>query len=349
MGGHALAVPTDRIADSEYCKACDFLVKHLAPIVNKVFIPHAVPGKKDHGDIDMVVVLKEMSALEISQSLGSSVYHKNGNCFSFGLPFNNNLIQVDLIQSKEEYFDLQCQYQSWGDLGNLMGRVAVGALRLHYGWDRMFFRYRAQQDGEAADINKGQFGSWSKDYTITQNFSECMKILGYDESRFRSGFSSKKDIWDFVMSSKLAHPNHFIFENLDHENRSRNRERPNYVEFVQWVSQFKNTEPVIRPSIDKTVQYLDNHYSLGIHRDILNMKAQSLIIKAQSRRLNGDIVKNISGKEGKEIGIIINKVYDTLGLSKKNRYDQSLILSNISDKEIEDAIKKASDFSQSST
>lgn len=204
---------------------------------------HLVPwtlDKKSHGDVDIVIQCENPASFTCFENVlnvpenGVSV---NGPVVSLALPVKKEWIapddkftyesgfqryaQVDLIAANLNSFRHTCAYFSGGGLGMLLGRVAA-AHGLVFGMDGL-------------RIHSCPELPWSKDILVAQHPLSTFKHLGYDYKGALE-FETEEDVWRFALSSPLARPWMFVSEATNHENRSRDKQRANFVRFQKWLA-----------------------------------------------------------------------------------------------------------------
>jgi hypothetical protein len=197
-------------------------------------------------------------------------------------------------------------YSSWGDLGNIMGRV-FHKMGLHFGHSGLSFW-----------IRQGLFDNnlqWSDSDHIYDKvvLTRCMKSIceigGFDYNRWNQGFDTEQDAFDFVIDSKHFNKELFELENLNHTNRTRNRKRGMYMRFMEYVA---DSDKVGEPFRSK------HEYSLmmqckfsQLQRTIAEFRLLYEVAKVIKEKVNGKLVMqwlDLYDNDGKLIGQIMNKV-----------------------------------------
>jgi len=236
----------------------------------------------------------------ITNKFNTNQMSKNGNVFSFLHGLDNKYdFQIDLIFTKEKYFDSSLNYFAYNDLGNLLGRL-FHKFGLKYGYDGLSFQLR---DGDYL----------LKTIHITQNIDKILSFLELDPMIFQNGFDEIEDIFKYVSSSKYFHPDIYLFHNRSHKSRIRDKKRKTYNEFLQWceinydlLNKFKwhdNSERYDH-KIENSSRYLNiifnyfpviiNEYNYSFLQLELHKKTKSIF--------NGEFVMNITNLSGKKLG-----------------------------------------------
>jgi hypothetical protein len=324
MGGNLLKtwnLPEKRIPTDEYNRIKIELLDKLRndfkcnrPVAGLcASVAPSIRSKETHGDLDIIIGKWEDADIIMlwngEQDFGKYLEKefgykpfKNSNVYSF--PYQG--FQVDVTFQPMMEFGMAVDYSSWGDLGNIMGRV-FHKMGLHFGHSGLSFW-----------IRQGLFDNnlqWSDSDHIYDKvvLTRCMKsvceIGGFDYNRWNQGFDTEQDAFDFVIDSKHFNKELFELENLNHTNRTRNRKRGMYMRFMEYVA---NSNKVGEPFRSK------HEYSLmmqckfsQLHRAIDGFRLLYEVDKVVKEKVNGKLVMvwcNLSENDGKLVGQIMNKV-----------------------------------------
>lgn len=324
MGGNLLKtwnLPEKRIPTDEYNRIKTELLNKFRNdySVNRptngcwAVVAPCVRNKETHGDLDIIVGKFEDPSIEmcyggekdfgvyIEREFGYKPF-KNSNVYSF--PYQG--FQVDVTFHPMNDFYMACDYSSWGDLGNIMGRV-FHKMGLHFGHSGLSFW-----------IRQGLFDSnlqWSdsdhiyEKVILTNNMIKICEIGGFDYLSWQRGFNTEQDVFDFVVQSKYFDPELFQLENLNHTNRTRNRKRGMYMRFVEYVA---NCDKVGEPFRSK------HEYSLimqckfsQLQRAIDGFRLLYEVDKVVKEKVNGKLVMewcHLSENDGPLIGKIMSEI-----------------------------------------
>ena len=326
MGGNLLKtwnLPEKRIPTDEYNRIQEELSTKFKkdfscnrPVGGShILVAPSIRAKKDHGDLDIIMGRYEDPDIEIYfggyKNFAAYLEHefgykpfKNSNVYSF--PYQG--FQVDVTFHPMSDLFMAYNYSSWGDLGNIMGRV-FHKMGLHFGHSGLSFWIR-----QGLFDNNLQWSDSDHIYekiVLTNNMKEICEIGGFDYERWCEGFNIEENAFRFVIDSKYFHPDLFQLENLNHTNRTRNRKRGMYMRFIEYVN---NTywKPSQYPFKSK------QEYSLlmqckykHLQNAISNYRLIYEIDKIVSAKVNGKLVMEWCGlteKDGKLVGAIMNKV-----------------------------------------
>lgn len=275
MGGNALAlavvngkpervgVQSKRLHKKDFDSLTARVVKVLNIAIQKanslgasiVDAPHEVKAyrqKETFGDLDLLVdgelfqfvpyeEIMEMLRVEFNHTgpLPYKPKDKNDMVMSIGLPSDEEAVyfQLDLIASSRVYYNFQSSYLNWNDLGNLVGVVASSNGFLKYGHDGLRYLFR---DGD----------NLFESVVLTNDWNKALDFFGYSKERYYAGFDNLLEIYEYAASSRYFSPSLYAFENRNHTQRTRDRKRPTYNGFLNWIEEqdavgyFNNKTPM---------------------------------------------------------------------------------------------------------
>lgn len=229
MGGKALKnTITRRYQKDEFEK----LSKEIIPKIERSFgtkasLVKSFHSKESFGDMDILLMslikdkdfLRKISNINqiLKEDFGANEIFSNGNCISF----DYKKLQIDLILTSFENWEIANVFYSYNDLGNLMGKI-YHKFNLKYGFDGLKYIHRK---------NDQKLGT----YIVSKNPRKIFDFICLDYDRFLKGFETIEDVFDYVIGSKFFNAESFKFENLNAINRRRNKRRPNYNAFIEYV------------------------------------------------------------------------------------------------------------------
>lgn len=293
MGGNAIKSAV-RLNKSDYEIVKNEILSFFWNRNIKVAVPPSYSSKSDFGDIDILVEntgnIKE-TIESVNQFFNVTDSLKNSTVYSFGYNYLSSTFQVDLIFVTSKDFETSYNYLSYNDLFNLLGRLA----------HKLGFKLGHQ--GLIVPVKNGNYTLG--DVIVTKNLKEIFNIIDVDYEVFQKGFETPTDIFDFVISSKYFTSKMYQFEELNNINRVRNKKRKIYQQFVDYI---KDIEPR-EVNIDKqhfVKEVLESYPEAKI-------KVQKLWDKLEFQRkvssvFNGNIVRDITGLNGPELGNLMKKL-----------------------------------------
>jgi len=307
MGGSALKIAkTRRYNANEYYSLYygDMYSKLLALTKGeaKIAVLPAYVDKSSFGDMDILVEKGSYMTDRFEEKLKNvfqySEIYKNGNVWSF----DYRELQIDLVFTKPDCWETSLTYYSWNDLGNLMGRVA-NKLGVKYGHKGLEKKIYTEDRTRVLD-----------EVLLTKDIRRIFDFLGYDYDKFLLGFETLEDIFEYAVSSKYFKKELFHLENLDHQNRTRNRKRKTYMAFLEWLD--KKELPVFEQDFSSETNWkrlTESFPELNLDERLAELKEKEAIHQEIKSKFNGKIVMELTGLEGKELGKFIQYVKDEFG------------------------------------
>ena len=299
MGGKVMkkyGVETERKSTQEHKR----IEKELIPIISNMFntevkIVEFYRNKETHGDCDLLI-LNHGNLGNISKKLEEKfgIVHANGNVYSFVY----DKYQIDIIPQPTKNWETAKVFFDWDPSGNLMGKIAH-KFGLKYGLQGLVYPFRTFS------------GRLSRDIVISKDNRKIFKFFDLDYDKYLKGFDNLEEIFEFIIDSKYFNPNNFLMENLNSIDRKRNKKRSTYKGFLDYIN-LKN--------FDKDSSFKFNKDKSSYHRMINEYFPESNFLemldelkkeddrnKRISEKFNGNIVMEITGLKGKELGNFIHK------------------------------------------
>jgi hypothetical protein len=307
MGGSALKIAkTRRYNANEYSSLYygdiySKLVNLTKGSVRIALLP-SYDQKETFGDMDILVEKGSYMTDGFQDKLKNifqySEIYKNGNVWSF----DYKEFQIDLVFTKPDCWNTSLTYYSWNDLGNLMGRVA-NKLGVKYGHKGLEKKIYSEDRTRVLD-----------EILLTRDIRRIFDFLGYDYDRFLLGFETLEDIFNYAVSSKYFAKELFHLENLDHQNRTRNRKRKTYMAFLDWLNTKQGFKlPVDFSSGTNWSRLIESFPELKLDERLVELKEKEAIHQQIKAKFNGKIIMELTGLEGKELGKFIQYVKDEFG------------------------------------
>lgn len=297
MGGNAIKM-AERVPRERFFE----YVKEIIPRVKKAFgtevsMVNGFHDKQDFGDLDLLVL--DIGYENRRKILEEHFDPEEININTHLVSFNYNELQVDLIFTPQENWETSKIFFEWGDLGNFIGKMVnnYGRLRDHgfsfkYGFDG--FKCKILHDGKHKNI------------FLTKDSKNVFDFLGLDFDRWKLGFNNREDMFDYVIKSKYFDYPSFQWVNLNSINKDRNKRRPNYVNFLEYIEDHKT---VIK--WDKGYEFYLNEMTEFFGVDLLEeleiFKNELEKEKVIKEKFNGKIIMDLYPDiKGKELGQTIN-------------------------------------------
>lgn len=319
MGGNALkTVKTRRYERAEYFELEKEVMKKVREILPhcKSAPIHAYHTKPSFGDMDIVIEKKKDAKELLSAHFdewGVQEVYKNKNTWSI----NYGDFQVDLIFMEPEFYESTLNYFSYNDIGNLLGRVA---------------RKRGFKLGHRG-LNYLMMGKTNliKDVNVTNDYMSALDFLGYDSKRYKLGFDTIQEMFDYVIENEAFTPEIFLLENRNYSARIRDAKRKNYADFLIYISDMEPRDL----NVDKEKE-LDRAFNafpeFKVKYDEVNkdLKLKEMV----KTKFNANIVMDITGHKYIELGLF----YIYLGKDLENKGDQTDFFYNMCENKIREYI-----------
>lgn len=314
MGGNALKnIVTRRYSKDEYFA----YFKKIEGDFESLFGPGSVkliPAYKDKdsfGDMDLLfspniprhqLWLLEAEALVVNfYGLKKNQYHKNGNVFSFA-PHD---FQIDLIGTDVHSVDAALNYFAYNDMSNLLGRL-THKLGIKLGHSGLSIVVRSPTD----DSNI------LSEIELSKNYSDALDILGLSAKRYDAGFNSLEDIFEFVASSKFFNRDVFLLDNRNHIGRTRDRKRPTYSKFLEWIEETNPSNNYIFEEKNEGGYGLREPFFSEIvlkrypfvEQKVIDLVKKDLVNRNFKKQFNGVIVGAMTGLSGKALGAFMSSI-----------------------------------------
>jgi hypothetical protein len=301
MGGNALKIAkTRRYSKKEYEEISREFIDTL-PF--KIYIPKSFGNKDSFGDLDILVhsgsynnIVGDKSMYDfIKETFNPTEIYNNSNVVSF----DYKEFQIDFIRVKDINWETSKRYFEYNDLGNLIGRICY-QMGFRYGHFGLKLVYRHDDGGKKFEK------------IISKDMDMILDFLGFDAERYRKGFESLTDVFDYVLDSKYFDPKYFAYEALNHQNRTRNKKRKNYAEFLNYIKdkKFDNKVP-LRADKDYYVKKAEEYFGINLVSLIEVWNREVELDKIVSIKFNGYVImEEYPNLRGKELGDAIRTFKD---------------------------------------
>lgn len=220
---------------------------------------------------------------------------QNSNVYSFSI--GNK--QVDFVMLGTN-LAMAFHYYSNNDFGNLLGRIARN-LGLKLGYNGLLLVIR---DGD----------HYINEIKLTHDFKSILQFLGFGDRdidfyfKLPGGFNDFEELYRFVTRSKYFDGSKYDLDQLNQINRIRNVKRKTYMDFIDFLNsnpELKNKRP--DDFIHQPYFQLEAVLGFGVSKSYIQAIYEVEANKYYSSKFNGDIVKEVTGFEGKELGNFISR------------------------------------------
>lgn len=252
--------------------------------------------KKTHGDLD--VLIRNYGQLsnvrsQIETEFNTKFIINNGGVYTF--PYRN--YQIDIIPQPVRNWEFAPYFFDYDPVGNLTGKLAH-TMGLKFGFSGLVYPFRNFSGKLATDI------------IISKDPEKIFNFLDLNFEKYKKGFNTIVEIFEFIATSKFFRVKNFLFENLNHIDRKRNKKRKTYNEFLEWVNDnvFDGTSQF---SKDKSIyiETINNHFpeaELKTKLEVLRKKDKEM--KLISEKFNGRLIMEQHPElKGPALGYAIKK------------------------------------------
>ena len=253
MGGKLFeAEGAVRISTQEYKeKYVPALTAVLAPLQLRFDFIQFYENKPDQGNINILV---NQSTI-LPTNIANAIVDLNPNRKEVVLKFlreqgykvktNSNIIsflyddrlQVDLVFTKTSLYDYSLNYYSFNDLGGLIGRLSRG-LNLKHGSNGLsYVLYNENKTKKLAE------------FLLTADHDRTLDIMGLCSKRFKEGFKTLEEIFEYVTTSKYFGLNAFILADMPCKDRHRDQKRNTFIKFEEYCQANADKLPAASPHL----------------------------------------------------------------------------------------------------
>lgn len=298
MGGKAFGFEAKRMDKWEYE---DTLALNLARIdssqdyngMGKGVVSYST--KETFGDIDILVPSENFSFDKFwdKHRFRYKGYKTNGGVISL---LDKQDRQIDIITTPLNIYNIHYNYLAYNDMGNFIGRIAK-SLNLKYGHDglSMIVRYKGDTTRKIGVIH------------ISTDARYIYDLLGIP---YRC-YDTMEQIYSDIMSSRYYHKDSFLLEKQSHHARVRDRKRKSYHGMLNYIKENDtSTEPRRKYSIEETLAMLPSF----VAEEYIKITAEYDKKVYEKALFNGNIVSDVTGLKGKELGVFMASIKDRVGI-----------------------------------
>lgn len=255
----------------------------------------SVTDKESFGDIDVLVPREHFSFEKFwdKHKFRYKGFKRNGGVISL---LDNQDRQIDIITTPIAIYDVHFQYLAYNDMGNFMGRLAK-SLNLKYGQDglSLIVRHKSDPTRKIGVIN------------ISTDVSYIYSLLDIPNKVYRS----MGDVYEAILNSKYYHKDSFLLEHQSHHARVRDKKRKSYNGLLQYIEDNDKSNTSRRKySIEETLYMLPRF----VTEQYIEMIALANKREYEKTLFNGNIVKNITGLSGKDLGCFMSHIKDKVDI-----------------------------------
>jgi hypothetical protein len=315
MGGTLYKNP--RMSKSVYEDIKQDVINKLAP--RKVLIPESFLDKDSFGDVDVCLelpVLNDDTIMEIFRITAENIHH---NTTVVSINYRN--AQVDLCHFEPENLQSAYEYMRNSDCSNMVGCICRAALGYRLTHKGLTYPVRLKQEDMLGEV------------LVSQNFKKILEFIDLNYNQWNVGFQNQEELFEWIIKSKYFNPSYFYYENLNSENRIRNKKRVTYGNFVEWLylKELKDSNTVSENKQEHLFRGLLHFYEEH-PKNITGLWIEQAFPLIRDRYttdiaknlFNGRTIQDITGKSGPELGLICREFHEhlrtTYGLTRSVGY-----------------------------
>lgn len=323
MGGNALNIETRRYEKKEFFEILLEVAARLSGRGIESEVPKWYRNKETFGDLDVLIKSStvEGDILDVINELfePNEIYNNN-----HVKSFDYKDFQIDFILVGDENWETSEFYFSYNDLGNFVGRISY-QMGFRFGDYGLKLVYRHEDGGR----------KFSK--ILSKDPRKIYEFLGFDYDRYLEGFDEVEDIFKFVVTSQYFNRRIFDYDQLNHQNKTRNKKRKNYALFLDYIQESDDVLPFdyTFESKDYYVEKAEKFFDVELTSEIDRWKAIVDQQKRASAIFNGNVVMEYFPLRGKELGEAMknfNQYFDSFlpeaTADEKKTYRSRWILDN---------------------
>ncbi|UQN05082.1 hypothetical protein [Deinococcus sp. QL22] len=238
MGGHLFHFP--RLPRAEYLRRerqVRAVLHQLLPGTSagpQWFIPHVHADKPDFGDLDVLVSQDALTApclAEFRARLGIRQTRRVQGIESHDF----GGFQVDLMATPPAELCTRFEFMSWGDLGNILGRM-MRPLGLKWGESGLLYVYRRPDETH-----------YLRTFAVSLNIDDVLRAAGLDATHWHTGFANEAAMFEWAAGASRFSARPYLSPEGDFGRRIL--ERPglqrfaDYLKAAGWVAPAEREPP----------------------------------------------------------------------------------------------------------
>lgn len=301
MGGNALTIKTRRYSKQEYQEAVHQITPLLPRMVKKYFVPPSYESKETFGDLDILVVPKSNQrdlVAAVRFHLNPEEIKTNPNA----IHFNHGELQVDLILVPEQEFEIASIYYSFNDFGNFTGRLFKS-----FGVNGLFSKeIKFGGDGLTYTIYNSTYDKKFERVLLSRDPSEIFSFVGLSYGRYKEGFKTLEDIFDFIMASPYFNSRSYSGIVGNNHERGRDRKRPNMIRFYEYTQEKEHTNFESDFSQEEVIDLLEKKFpNSKLKEKIAHYKEIEDKQKEAKEKFNVDLIRETLGIADEQLQVMM--------------------------------------------
>lgn len=292
MGGKLFNLP--RMPRADYLQREAAIRAYLDRKLDGAYrIPRFYGDKPDFGDMDIIVPTSrdwDRIRSEIAADLGVAQTKYVGRVSS--MVFEG--LQTDFFAVPAQFVESTCNYMSFNDIGNLLGRICR-RFNLKYGEEGLSYTYRR----EGSD-------HYRADLPVTQDFRKICAFLHLDYPTWVAGFATLTDVYDWVIASPYFSVAPYL-DDLDGTMERRVGKRPGIASFIDYLgAKGIAARPVFADRMSYLPQVIAAFPEAGLVEQVASERTKEERANALAARFSGKLVMRLRPElEGRALSLFI--------------------------------------------
>lgn len=258
-------------------------------------------AKESFGDLDLIVGTRnniEELATELEVLVGYKP-HLNGEVLSF--PYDGFQVDLIIVPITGRYdwkpVTMAREYFSYNDASNLVGIMAAN-MGLQFGHKGLFLKVSERMLGRDND-------NIVANLQLSTDPREIRSYMRMNEEVWQRGFHTLEDIFSWISFSKWFSKDVYLLENTNHKHRLRNRKRPTYQAFQEWLKTTNPTDSYVFN--EDPAYYFDDIIASFPHvsAELENVRNELVCNDVIRAKFNGGLVSTITNLKGQELGLFM--------------------------------------------
>ena len=237
-------------------------------------IPRYLLEKTDFGDLDVLVADEAIGGGTQVDRIADHLAVLGSQRKKVGAIWSTVVsgLQVDFFPFPRHALETVRSFMDYGEIGNVVGRMAR-RLGCTFGERGLAYVYR-----------------WSDHYRhdvpLTSDFTEVCRFFGLDYAKWRSGFFSRREMFDWLVSSPYFDPSPYVRD--DGRIPALARARTGMAAFVEYV---RKMPPLERTPVADPIEVVALGFpEVGLREIIADQDRKTARIAAVASKFNGRVV-----------------------------------------------------------
>ncbi len=309
MGGSAFSqvgkhgepvLNTPRLEPAKYIEVRDKYLTILTKFYEKVVAPFEAPGKKDHGDVDILVegLRDNVEPKKLAVSLGARRYFTNGRTTSYGIALSeedNTYFQLDIHLCRTGFLEWECFMNNYGDLWQIVGMMQrnVGLTAT----DRGFHVRIPEIERDNRKVSM---------IYLSHSPEEVLEFLGLDREKYNTGFQSEDEIFMWCTGGRFFQADTFEVREETANDRQRMKQR---VMFRRFITEWLPAHAELNPDREEWTREAVLHEALKAfgQQEEYDRRMKAWEAAEKEKQLWRKIAKTIP-KEGEKLGQVMRSL-----------------------------------------